>query len=193
MTLDAAAVRETARGRWPGLILPALGIDVPNSPRTHAPCPVCGGKDRFRFDDRDGRGTHYCNQCEPQAGDGFALVMKVIGCTFPEALHRVAGVLGLDPTTQRGMHRPLPAPVIRIDRKALAFRYELAAIDRRLRSDSLLQAANRIDIAELSDEALDKVMQSVTAAYADRDRAALFESVADGLMARHDAERTGAR
>ncbi|WP_312698645.1 primase-helicase zinc-binding domain-containing protein, partial [Escherichia coli] len=25
-----------------------LNIHVPDSPRLHAPCPACGGKDRFR-------------------------------------------------------------------------------------------------------------------------------------------------
>jgi hypothetical protein len=88
--------------------------------------------------------------------------------------------------------RPAPKPV-RIDRKARAFQFELAALDLRMRADAILQAANRIDVSRLSDEALDRVMQSVTSAYADRDRAQLFEDTADGLMARHDAERTGAR
>lgn len=49
----------------------------------HQACPICGGKDRFRFDDKDGRGTYYCNNCG--AGDGFALVMGVKGVTFREA------------------------------------------------------------------------------------------------------------
>jgi hypothetical protein len=36
----------------------------------HQACPVCGGSDRFRFDDKEGRGTWFCNQCG--AGDGLA-------------------------------------------------------------------------------------------------------------------------
>ncbi|MFA9256090.1 primase-helicase zinc-binding domain-containing protein, partial [Escherichia coli] len=51
-------------------MLPALGIQVLKN--RHQPCPVCGGSDRFRFDDREGRGTWYCNQCG--AGDGLKLV-----------------------------------------------------------------------------------------------------------------------
>jgi phage/plasmid primase-like uncharacterized protein len=183
--LDAAIVRESARGRWPGLILPALGVDVPNNPRRHAPCPVCGGHDRFRFDDRDGFGSWFCNQCDPQAGDGFDLVMNTRRLKFPDALHLVAGVLGLESSARVNTQRPRPAPPARIDRKARAFQYELAALDLRLRAERIVQAANRIDVSGLSDEALDRVMQSVTSAYADRDRAELFGHVADGLMDKH--------
>lgn len=67
-------VTRAAKDRWPE-ILSSLDIDVPRAPGMHGPCPACGGKDRFRFDDLDGRGTHFCNQCE--AGDGLELVMKV--------------------------------------------------------------------------------------------------------------------
>ena len=92
---DLSTIRLAARGRWPS-ILPALGIAVPDNPRKHSPCPTCGGRDRFRFDDRDGFGSWFCNQCDPHAGDGFALVMNVQQLNFREALYRVAGVLGLD-------------------------------------------------------------------------------------------------
>jgi len=44
-----------AAGHWPQL-LPALGISI-NAAGQHSPCPVCGGKDRFRFDNQAGRGT----------------------------------------------------------------------------------------------------------------------------------------
>ena len=64
------------------------------------PCPTCGGKDRFRFDDEDGRGTWFCNQCTPQAGDGFALVQNVRGCDFPEAMRLVANALGAHPSQE---------------------------------------------------------------------------------------------
>ncbi|MBD8129192.1 TOPRIM and DUF927 domain-containing protein [Pantoea agglomerans] len=85
-------VTRAAKDRWPE-ILSSLGIDVPRAPGMHGPCPACGGKDRFRFDDLDGRGTHFCNQCE--AGDGLELVMKVKRVTASEAALLVAGVLSL--------------------------------------------------------------------------------------------------
>lgn len=191
--LDAATVRQAAQGRWAASILPALHIAVPTHPRRHAPCPVCGGHDRFRFDDRDGLGTFFCNQCDPQSGDGFALVMKVRQLPFGEALHLVAGVLGLDPTTPHSPRRPLPPPVVRIDRKARAFQFELGALDLRLRAEKMLQVAKGIDVSALTEAELARVLTQVAKAYADMERADLFEHTADGLMARHHAERTGAR
>jgi putative DNA primase/helicase len=43
-------------------------------------CPLCGGKDRFRFDDKDGHGSYFCNQCG--SGDGFMLAQKFTGRPF---------------------------------------------------------------------------------------------------------------
>ncbi|EMK4050013.1 DNA primase, partial [Salmonella enterica subsp. enterica serovar Newport] len=58
----------------------------------HQSCPVCGGSDRFRFDDKQGRGTWFCNQCG--AGDGLKLVEKVFGVTPSEAAGKVNAVTG---------------------------------------------------------------------------------------------------
>ncbi|MCS6304899.1 MAG: DUF3987 domain-containing protein [Nitrospira sp.] len=91
--LNAESVRDAARGRWRD-ILGRLGIAVPPTPMQHGPCPECGGKDRFRFDDLDGRGTWYCNQCVPKAGDGIALVQNIFDCEFREALELVADEIG---------------------------------------------------------------------------------------------------
>ena len=46
-----------ATGRWP-VLLPALGIHFPAGGRAQ-PCPVCGGKDRFRFDNLQGAAHGY--------------------------------------------------------------------------------------------------------------------------------------
>ncbi|HFW3113003.1 TPA: DUF927 domain-containing protein [Salmonella enterica subsp. diarizonae serovar 61:r:-] len=85
-------VTQAAAGRWP-FVLAGLNISVPDSPRKHAPCPVCGGKDRFRFDD-GGRGSFFCNQCG--AGDGLDLIQKVNHCNATEAAVMVADVLSID-------------------------------------------------------------------------------------------------
>lgn len=85
-------VTQAAAGRWPD-VLAGLNISVPDSPRKHAPCPVCGGKDRFRFDD-GGRGSFICNQCG--AGDGLDLIQKVHNCNATEAAVMVADVLSID-------------------------------------------------------------------------------------------------
>lgn len=85
MKMNVTATVSHALGHWPR-ILPALGIQVLKN--RHQPCPVCGGSDRFRFDDREGRGTWYCNQCG--AGDGLKLVEKGVWC-FPVRRGRKGG------------------------------------------------------------------------------------------------------
>ena len=57
-TMDTA---NAARGRWPS-ILQALGVDPKFLRNEHGPCPHCGGKDRFRFDDRL-NGSFFCSHC----------------------------------------------------------------------------------------------------------------------------------
>jgi len=44
---------------------------------------MCGGKDRFRFDDQGGRGTWICSRCG--AGDGLALVQRFLRVDFRSA------------------------------------------------------------------------------------------------------------
>jgi putative DNA primase/helicase len=84
-------LQERARGRWHG-ILPAIGISEKFLKRKNGPCPVCGGKDRFRFTDIDGKGTFYCNNCK--GGNGVALVMKFTNLPFIEAAQRIERVIG---------------------------------------------------------------------------------------------------
>jgi len=83
---------QIANGRWPQ-VLSSLGIQVDISGK-HSPCPICGGKDRFRFDDIGGRGTWFCNQCDPSSGDGLNLVSNACSVTPSEAANQVSGVLG---------------------------------------------------------------------------------------------------
>lgn len=76
------SLRERTRGRW-FAILTMLGVDRRYLRNRHGPCPACGGNDRFRWDDKNGDGTFYCNQCG--AGSGIDLVMRVRGLSFREA------------------------------------------------------------------------------------------------------------
>jgi putative DNA primase/helicase len=87
--------RELARGRWSG-ILPEFGVSPRCLSGKHDPCPICGGRDRFRFDDLDGRGTWICSRCG-EAGDGFKLAMKASGLSFREVARRVDQVVGSVP------------------------------------------------------------------------------------------------
>lgn len=71
---------------------------VPAKKNQHGPCPICGGKDRFRCDDKQGKGTWFCNQCG--AGDGFELIVKSRGIDRSEVLKEVGAVLGLSSETK---------------------------------------------------------------------------------------------
>jgi putative DNA primase/helicase len=110
---DYAAVAAAAAGHWPDT-LTTLGVDDQHLTGRHGPCPGCGGKDRFRFDDRDGRGTWICGGGgNPQAGDGFGLLRHVHGWTAGEALHAVADHLGISgggTTSATPPKRPAPRP-----------------------------------------------------------------------------------
>ena len=55
---------ERARNRWRE-ILPRFGIDTRFLTNRHGPCPLCGGRDRFRFDDRNGDGTDFAASAVP--------------------------------------------------------------------------------------------------------------------------------
>lgn len=82
---------EAATDRWYG-VLCALGFPDESLTGKHGPCPLCGGKDRFRFDDKDGRGTYYCGGCG--AGNGMQLAMKWTGLNFKECAKRIDELLG---------------------------------------------------------------------------------------------------
>lgn len=103
MQARKSRVAEMAIGCWPG-ILPALGIDAKYLSNKHGPCPVCGGHDRFRFDDKDGRGTWICSHCG--AGDGFDLLQHVFGWRFREAAEQVERILGTLPVVSATPLRP---------------------------------------------------------------------------------------
>jgi putative DNA primase/helicase len=82
-----------AQGRWKGILV-ELGMDAKILDGEHHPCPFCGGKDRFRFTDRDGKGTWWC-QCRGNGESGMALAMRFLCLPFPETAKRVDAVLGV--------------------------------------------------------------------------------------------------
>ncbi|MBO6512142.1 MAG: hypothetical protein JJ979_27290, partial [Roseibium sp.] len=85
------SVHDICRHRWTEL-LPHVGIDPKYLTGKHTPCPVCGGKDRFRYLNTEGKGGAICNQC-----GGFNpvdLVMQVTGRDFQEAARELEKLAG---------------------------------------------------------------------------------------------------
>lgn len=87
-------LKDRAAGRWPG-ILSALGVPDRSLRNRHGPCPMCGGRDRFRFDNKGGRGTWICSKCG--AGDGIELVKQFLGVDFKAAAVRIEEHVGAAP------------------------------------------------------------------------------------------------
>jgi len=82
------------------MILSSLGIAPDYLRNRHMPCPGCGGHDRYRFDDKDGRGTFYCGGGgNPVSGDGFTLLNHIYGWDFKTAAEEVSNVLGVESTS----------------------------------------------------------------------------------------------
>ena len=184
LALDANTIRAAAYGLWRCTIYPALGIAVGHG--KHMACPHCGGRDRFRCDDLAGRGTFFCNQCG--AGDGFALVMRVFGCDFPEALRRVADTLGARSSSTHLLALSPPRPP-RMDLRQMALELELHAIALQERAEKTLQMASGLDCISWSSDDWDMAWDAVGRAFDDREHAERLFDVADRLREQAFAER----
>ncbi len=91
MTSHHVKTTEAAKGKWRGILL-ELGVPREVLTGKHGPCPLCGGRDRFRFDNKEGRGTWICNQCG--AGDGIKLAVDYVGKPFPEVAGEIDRIVG---------------------------------------------------------------------------------------------------
>ena len=91
-------IKIDTRGRWKEIILSLTSLSQEALTNKHQPCPFCGGKDRYRFDNLNGDGTWFCNNaCAPngkKAGDGFSFLMKYFNEDFKGILIRVKKYLG---------------------------------------------------------------------------------------------------
>jgi putative DNA primase/helicase len=103
-------IMDQCRGRWPGL-LPKVGIAPKALNGKHGPCPMCEGRDRFRFLNTGGNGTYVCNQCG--GGNGMQLVMAFKGLDFKGAAALLRQYVGDTPMVA-------PAKVVAANRRALA-------------------------------------------------------------------------
>lgn len=88
-----------ATGHWPR-ILAELGLGSEYLRNRHGPCPLCGGSDRFRFDNKDGRGTYFCSQCG--SGNGMQLATRYSKLSFNDAYQRIEKIVqGKQPSPWR--------------------------------------------------------------------------------------------
>ena len=87
-------VKSLARGQWRGILL-SFGFPEAGLQARHGPCPFCGGKDRYRWDNKDGNGSYFCSQCG--AGSGIDLLMKFKGWDYRTAAREVERLLGAQP------------------------------------------------------------------------------------------------
>lgn len=105
MSRFVSNIVRASQHHW-GSILSSLAIPIPGINK-HGPCPVCGGKDRFRFDDKKGRGTWFCNYCGH--GDGLDLVTLVRQCDLIQAAREISRLTDLTPTPPaKERTEPLP-------------------------------------------------------------------------------------
>lgn len=111
-TIARPDIPALARDRWPEILM-GLGVAPEHLVNHHGPCPGCGGRDRFRFDDRDGRGTWYCGGGgNPASGDGFDLIGHVLDLDKRAAFLRVKEYLLGDrpPAARTAPPRAEPKP-----------------------------------------------------------------------------------
>lgn len=95
-------ITELANGHWPSILGVLAGLSSTQLSDKHQPCPLCGGKDRYRFDDQDGNGSWYCNKCGGRdqsggAGSGMDMLMRRTGWSFAEAAQRIEQHLNIAP------------------------------------------------------------------------------------------------
>lgn len=95
-------VRDGMCGLWQAGLTAITGMDDNVFSGKHQACPVCGGKDRFRFTDSihdRGDGGAICNQCG--AGDGMHWLMKITGLNFSDSVNKLGRFINAMPINQQ--------------------------------------------------------------------------------------------
>jgi len=108
---------EAAQGLWPQILSILGGLSSQQLNGYHQPCPVCGGSDRYRFDDKNGRGTWICSGGSDRtgccrAGTGMDLLLRVTGWDFATAARRIEAHLNVPPEVTPNRSRPHRIPEI---------------------------------------------------------------------------------
>ena len=93
-------IYDIAEGRWEDILINLGGLSSKQLTNEHQPCPCCGGKDRYRFDNEKNQGTWFCNKCGGKSGtggggNGLSLLMKLRNWDFKEAVSQIERHLGI--------------------------------------------------------------------------------------------------
>ena len=93
-------IYDSARNRWQDILSGLGGLSSEQLTDKHQPCPLCGGEDRYRFDDKDGDGTWFCNQCGGRShsgggAKGLELLMRLQNWDFKTAVKNIENYLGV--------------------------------------------------------------------------------------------------
>ncbi|MBF0111090.1 MAG: hypothetical protein HQL76_18140, partial [Magnetococcales bacterium] len=107
---DRDIVKNRLNGTWANILNPLVPPGIRMDGR-HGPCPICGGKDRFRFDNRDGDGSWICTACGSH--DGIELYKRLRGLDFPAALQQLASLVTPPKDKTPARKEMQPAPEIR--------------------------------------------------------------------------------
>ena len=94
------SIYDLAEGRWEGILSTLGNLSSKQLTNEHQPCPCCGGKDRYRFDNTNNQGTWFCNKCGGKSGtggggNGLSLLMRLRNWDFKEAVNHIENYLGV--------------------------------------------------------------------------------------------------
>jgi putative DNA primase/helicase len=116
-------ISSAAQGKWRGILF-ALGVEESFLTGKNGPCPLCGGKDRWRFTDFNDTGAWVCTHCG--TGDGFELLKLLRNWSYAEAAKEIERVVG---TVKAEPQRRKSDPRLRFDRIRAELEPRNAAVD----------------------------------------------------------------
>ena len=104
------SIYDIAEGRWEDILIKLGNLTSKQLTNEHQPCPLCGGKDRYRFDNDKNNGTWFCNKCGGKdqnggGGNGLSLLMRLNNWDFKQAVKEVENYLGIT--------KPIPQPPLK--------------------------------------------------------------------------------
>jgi putative DNA primase/helicase len=86
-------ISRLAQGRWKELLVNLRAATINEVSGRGCACPVCGGNDRFSFNDYQGNGICFCRQCDLRSS--WKIIQHRLSLSFKEALSLVAEYLGV--------------------------------------------------------------------------------------------------